>query len=167
MNRVHFSSENREWETPNEVFKPLQKKYNIVLDTCATLENKKTVIYLDKKINGLKADWFTIAGNLGGSCWMNPPYGRGIELWVKKAHDEALKGMTTVALLPARTDTNWFHTYIYTGNYKVTFLKGRIRFVDAESSAPFPSMIVVFEPKTKSKETKWKKLKSLKKFLGL
>ena len=159
MNRVHFSSENREWETPEAVFKPLQKEFDIVLDTCATLENKKTNIYLDRKINGLKADWFLLSSRLGGSCWMNPPYGRGIEQWVQKASQERDKGATVVALLPARTDTNWFHSFIQEKEgVEVRFLKGRIKFVDAESSAPFPSMIVIFKPKTKVKKSIWKKL---------
>ena len=158
MNRVHFSSENREWETPNEVFKPLQKEFNIVLDTCATLENAKCDIYFDRKQNGLKADWYTISLNLSGSCWMNPPYGRGIEQWVQKASQERDKGATVVALLPARTDTNWFHNYIHEKEgVEVRFLKGRIKFVDAESSAPFPSMIVIFKQK-KVKKSIWKKL---------
>lgn len=156
MNRVHFSSENKEWETPYSLFKPYEKEYNITLDVCATPENKKTRKFIDKKTNGLKADWGSLL-QPGESCWMNPPYGREIEQWVKKAHDEALKGVTTVALLPARTDTHWFHTYVYTGKCRVTFLKGRIKFVDAEASAPFPSMIVIFEQQKKIKKSIWKK----------
>jgi site-specific DNA-methyltransferase (adenine-specific) len=158
MNRVHFSSENKEWETPDSVFKPLQKEFDIVLDTCATSENKKTNVYIDRKSNGLKANWFEVSSLLGGSCWMNPPYGRGIEQWVQKASQERDKGATVVALLPARTDTNWFHNFIHEKEgVEVRFLKGRIKFVDAESSAPFPSMIVIFTPK-KVKKSIWKKL---------
>jgi phage N-6-adenine-methyltransferase len=156
MNRVHFSSENREWETPSSVFLPLKKEFNIVLDTCATAENAKCSAFYDKKYNGLKADWSIISSELGGACWMNPPYGRVIEQWVQKAYNESLKGVTTVALLPARTDTNWFHTYIHDKGFEIRFIKGRIKFVDADSSAPFPSMIVIFKQK-KVKNTIWKK----------
>jgi site-specific DNA-methyltransferase (adenine-specific) len=77
-------------------------------------------------------------------CWMNPPYGRTIGLWVKKAWDEASRGATVVCLLPSRTDTKWFHDYCMRGD--VTFLRGRLKFGDAKNSAPFPSVIVRFSP---------------------
>lgn len=145
MNNVHFKSGNKEWETPSTVFVPLRKEFDIVLDVCATTENTKCKAFFDKKVNGLTSSW-GIVHDLGGkACWMNPPYGRGVDRWVKKAYDEALAGVTTVALLPARTDTSWFHNYI-NGKHEVRFLRGRIKFVDAQSSAPFPSMIVVFRP---------------------
>jgi len=164
MNNVHFKSSDREWETPEVVFQPLKKEFNILIDTCANAENTKCKVYFDRKLNGLTANWAEklklVGGN--GACWMNPPYGRGIDNWIKKAHDEAQKGVTTVALIPARTDTSWFHTYIH-NKQEVRFLKGRIKFVDAESSAPFPSMIVIFRPIQEVKQTIlntiWKKLK--------
>ena len=168
MQDVHFKSGNKEWETPDSFFQPYAKEFNIKLDVCATRENAKCKAFYDKKTNGLHASW-AIANEIGGgksACWMNPPYGRGIEKWVKKAYDEALKGVTTIALLPARTDTSWFHNYIYK-KHEVRFLKGRIKFVDASSSAPFPSMIVIFK-KRKQKNFRffnnygisiWKKLK--------
>ena len=155
MNRVHFSSENREWETPNSVFSPLQKEFNITLDVCATAENKKTKVFIGKQTNGLKTEWGTLIQK-GESCWMNPPYGRAIEQWVQKAYNESLEGTTTIALLPARTDTNWFHTFIQDKGFEVRFIKGRIKFVDADSSAPFPSMVVIFKQK-KEKKSIWKK----------
>ena len=158
MNEVHFSSKSKDWETPGSVFEPLQKEFNIVLDVCASDNNRKCNSYFDKKINGLTADW-KLAGEFGKlskvACWMNPPYGREIGAWVRKAYLESLKGVTTIALLPARTDTKWFHDYIL-GNSEVRFLKGRIKFVNAKSSAPFPSMIVIFKPKKKS-ILRWKK----------
>jgi site-specific DNA-methyltransferase (adenine-specific) len=162
MQNVHFQSSNKEWETPQELFLPLKERFNIVLDVCATVKNSKCKAYFDKKANGLTADWALVNhfGVKNPSCWMNPPYGRGIEHWVRKAHEESLKGVTTVALLPARTDTSWFHGYIH-NKHEVRFIKGRIKFVDAPSSAPFPSMIVIFRPKkiNKIKEFIWKKLK--------
>jgi phage N-6-adenine-methyltransferase len=161
MQKVHFQSGNKEWETPAVVFNPLQKEFNIKFDVCATAENTKCKAYFDKKTNSLAQDWSKTVGVLKGTAWMNPPYGRGIEKWVRKAHEESLKGVTTIGLLPARTDTHWFQTYIHE-KHEVRFLKGRIKFVDAQSSAPFPSMIVIFKPietKTNLFKTIWKKLK--------
>lgn len=157
MQDVHFKSGNKEWETPEAFFKPYEKEFNIKLDVCATAANAKCKAYFDKKLNGLHTSWSTVNGLIShgkAACWMNPPYGRGIEKWVKKAHDESLKGVTTVALLPARTDTSWFHNYIY-NKHEVRFLKGRIKFVDAPSSAPFPSMIVIFSPPLSPNVRKW------------
>jgi len=158
MNEVHYSSKSRDWETPESIFKPLQEEFNIVLDVCATDQNKKCDAYLDRKLNGLTSEWL-IVGETGkpskGACWMNPPYGREVGAWVRKAHAESLKGITTVALLPARTDTKWFHEYIY-GKTEIRFFKGRIRFVNAKASAPFPSMIVIFKPQ-KKKLFRWRK----------
>jgi phage N-6-adenine-methyltransferase len=163
MQNVHFQSSNKEWETPRNFYEQYAEEFNIHLDVCATAQNAKCKAFFDKKTNGLRADW-SIVNDLGfyhPSCWMNPPYGRGIENWVKKAHDESLKGVTTIALLPARTDTSWFHNYIY-NKYEVRFLKGRIKFVDAPSSAPFPSMIVIFSAKKENRINRiWKKLKWL------
>jgi len=163
MQKVHFQSSDKEWETPDSVFQPLKKEFNIVFDVCATLENTKCKAFFDKKINALSSSWL-IANELADvskfAVWMNPPYGRGIEKWVRKAYEESAKGATVVALLPARTDTSWFHNYIH-DKHEVRFLKGRIKFVDAPSSAPFPSMIVIFRPKEKNifkliwKELKW------------
>lgn len=78
-----------------------------------------------------------------GHCWMNPPYGRTIKHWVKKAYESSLKGHLVVALLPARTDTAWFHEYIL-GKAEIRFLRGRLKFGNATNSAPFPSMVVVW-----------------------
>jgi phage N-6-adenine-methyltransferase len=162
MQNVHFLSSNKEWETPDSLFQPLKKEFNIVFDVCASAHNTKCKAFYDKKLNGLSSPW-RIANELtegSFAVWMNPPYGRGIDHWVRKAHEESLKGVTTVALLPARTDTSWFHSYIH-NKHEVRFIKGRIKFVDAPSSAPFPSMIVVFRPTkvNKIKEFIWKKLK--------
>lgn len=161
MNNVHFKSGNKEWETPESLFIPLKKEFHIVLDTCASEGNTKCNAWYDKKINSFTKDWHAAIAAIGKNKagWMNPPYGRGIDKWVKKAYDEAAKGATIVALLPARTDTSWFHNYIH-NKHEVRFLKGRIKFVDAKSSAPFPSMIVIFKHKTNDNFINriWKKL---------
>ena len=78
----------------------------------------------------------------------NPPYGRAIGHWVKKCSDEATKhGTTVVMLIPARTDTSYFHDYIYQkDNVEIRFVRGRLRFGDGKAPAPFPSMVVIFNP---------------------
>ncbi len=139
-----FTSNTDEWETPQWLFDELNEEFGFVLDVCATAENRKCQKYYDKKTDGLKQDW-------RGVCWMNPPYGREIGKWVQKAYEESLKDAMVVCLLPARTDTRWFHSFIWDEdkhqprqNVKVRFLKGRLKFSGASNSAPFPSMIVIF-----------------------
>ena len=91
-------------------------------------------------MDGLSQPWY-------GCCWCNPPYGRDVCKWVEKAHYSTYKGITTVMLLPARTDTKWFHNYIATPRHEIRFVRGRLKFGGAKNSAPFPSMVVVFRPK--------------------
>lgn len=156
---VHFSSGTIEWYTPNDLFDDLNARWGpFDLDVCATHENAKCLDFITKDgvwhtdlwdgrhikqstEDGLTASWRM----LGERCFMNPPYGRGISAWVKKAYEESRKGCLVVCLLPARTDTQWFHTYCTKG--EIEFLKGRLKFGGAKNSAPFPSMIVVFRPK--------------------
>jgi phage N-6-adenine-methyltransferase len=138
---VHFSSASDNWETPQWLFDYLDKEFNFSLDVCADSDNHKCPAWFTKNIDGLKQDWYVHAKE--GACWMNPPYGREIGKWVRKAYEESQKGATVVCLLPARTDTKWFHDYII-GKAEIRFLKGRLKFGNAINSAPFPSMIVVF-----------------------
>jgi len=133
---IHFSSKSQEWETPQEVFKEWDEIYNFNLDVCATEKNKKCSNYFSIKENGLNQEW-------KGSCWMNPPYGREIGLWMKKAYESALGGAVVVCLVPARTDTKWWHDYAMKG--KIVFLKGRLKFNNHKNSAPFPSAVVIFD----------------------
>jgi phage N-6-adenine-methyltransferase len=135
---VMFSSKTDEWETPQNLFEDLNKEFGFTLDVCATTENTKCFYFFNKSTNGLSIDWFS----WGEVCWMNPPYGREIGKWVKKAYEENQKGATVVCLLPARTDTKWFHEYCTKG--EIRFLKGRLKFGGCKNSAPFPSMIVIF-----------------------
>jgi phage N-6-adenine-methyltransferase len=145
---VMFSSATSEWETPQWLFDELDKEFNFGLDVCATTENAKCTYYISPQDNALSKDW---TGD--GTCWMNPPYGREIGKWIEKARKESLKGVTVVCLLPARTDTRWFHDYIWDAGkhqprkgVEVRFLKGRLKFGGARNSAPFPSMVVIFRP---------------------
>ena len=134
---VHFSSETDEWPTPQEFFDRLNGEFGFELDVCATPENAKCPRYFTKRENGLLQKWT-------GVCWMNPPYGREIGQWVQKAYTSALEGATVVCLLPARTDTAWWHDYCMKG--EVRFVRGRLKFGDATENAPFPSAVVVFRP---------------------
>ena len=140
MNKeVMFSSKTPEWETPQYLFDKLNEEFSFDLDVCATKENAKCEKYYTKEDNAWIKEW-------GERNWMNPPYGRDIGVWVRKAFMNAKKNKKlTVALLPARTDTKWFHDYIYQKpNVEIRFLKGRLKFGNSKNSAPFPSMIVIF-----------------------
>jgi phage N-6-adenine-methyltransferase len=123
------------WVTPWEFFNPLKEEFLLQVDVCATAENARLPKYFDEAMDGLKQDWSH------QRCWMNPPYGRSISKWVKKAA-EAGPGIR-VCLLPARTDTRWFHDYIY-GKAEIRFIKGRIKFSGMKGSGKFPSMVVIF-----------------------
>lgn len=132
-----FARNSDEWETPDDVFDALDKEFHFTLDPCATDENHKCIRYFTKEKNGLDKDWS------GEVVYCNPPYSQ-IRKWVEKGYREGLKDNTTVVLLiPARTDTIWFHNYILHRS-EIRFISGRIRFVDAEYNAPFPSMVVIF-----------------------
>jgi phage N-6-adenine-methyltransferase len=133
---VHFSSETDLWATPQDFFDKQNAIYNFTLDVCATDDNAKCKKYFTKNDNGLNKEWH-------GVCWMNPPYGREIKQWMHKAYKESLKGVTVVCLVPARTDTVWWHDYAMKGN--IEFIKGRLKFGNAKNSAPFPSALVVFK----------------------
>ena len=134
---VHFSSETDEWPTPQDFFDRLNEEFHFELDVCATHENAKCPRYFTRRENGLLQQWT-------GVCWMNPPYGREIGQWVKKAYESALGGATVVCLLPSRTDTAWWHDYCMKG--EIRFVRGRLKFGTATESAPFPSAVVVFRP---------------------
>ena len=138
MNKEMFTSNTDLWATPIEFYKKLDEIYKFTLDVCATHENAKCDKYFTKEIDGLQQQW-------NGSVWMNPPYGKEIIKWMKKAYESSLQGATVVCLVPSRTDTRWWHEYAMKGN--ITFIKGRLKFGDAKNSAPFPSAIVVFNPK--------------------
>lgn len=135
-----FSSKTDLWETPQDFFDKLNDEFHFDLDVCALPENAKCDRYYTPDQDGLKQEW-------SGVCWRNPPYGRGIWRWIKKASES--KG-TVVCLVPARTDTKWFHEYIL-GKAEIRFIKGRLTFQGGQNHAPFPSMIAVFRPDTKER----------------
>lgn len=133
-----FSSATDEWFTPIEFYNVLNAEFNFNLDPCATDINHKCNKYFTKADNGLLQDWG------GYNVFCNPPYGRAIAAWVEKAYKEAKKDNTLIVmLLPARTDTKWFHNFIY-NKAEIRFIKGRLKFGGCKTSAPFPSMLVIF-----------------------
>ena len=133
---VHFSSKTDLWYTPQDFFNKYNDKYNFTLDVCATHENAKCKNYFTEEVDGLSQEWT-------GVCWMNPPYGRTIKQWMKKAYESSLNGATVVCLVPARTDTNWWHEYAMKG--EIEFIRGRLKFGGSKNSAPFPSAVVIFK----------------------
>lgn len=135
MNKALFSSATEDWNTPPELFARLDRMFHFQCDVAASRENHLCAKYFTKEENGLVQTW-------GGVNWMNPPYGRKIGDWIRKADEEAQKGNLTVALVPARVDTAWWQDYCTKWHY--VFLRGRLKFSGSKNSAPFPSALVFF-----------------------
>lgn len=142
MNRSLLSSKKMDYCTPQDFFGELNAEFGFVLDPAATDKTAKCPLYYTPETDGLAQSW-----DRGGAVFCNPPYGREIGKWVRKAYDEARSGTTIVLLIPARTDTAYFHDYIY-GKAEIRFLRGRLRFADDNGTryppAPFPSMVVIY-----------------------
>lgn len=138
MNKGMYTSNSCEWETPVDFFGKLDSEFGFDVDVCATPENAKCARYYTKEDDGLEKEWT-------GVCWMNPPYGREIGEWMKKAYASAQSGATVVCLVPARTDTGWWHDYAMRG--EVRFVRGRLKFNGLNCNAPFPSAVVIFRGK--------------------
>ena len=136
---VHYSSSTPEWATPSDFFARLDKEFNFEVDVCATPENAKCPVFYTKEMDGLSIKWT-------GVCWMNPPYGREIGRWIEKAYVSSLSGATVVCLIPARTDTKYFHDYCLPFG-ELRFIKGRLKFGGHKDPAPFPNVVVIFRGK--------------------
>ncbi len=155
---VHFSSLSNEWQTPLWLFSQLNQEFGFNLDAAATAENNLCQKFYTAEMDALKQDW----AKDGTTVWLNPPYGRLIGKFVKKAFEETTKSprLTVVMLIPARTDTRWWHDYCSKG--EIRLIRGRLKFINASfpsyrkdgdfktSPAPFPSAIVVLGAKSKS-----------------
>jgi phage N-6-adenine-methyltransferase len=147
MNKALLSSSEKEWCTPRDFFAELDKEFHFTLDAAATKENALCANFYTAETDGLAHPWYAPKY---GAVFCNPPYGRAIGQWVKKASDEArCQSIPIVMLLPARTDTSYFHDYIYhRAGVEIRFLRGRLKFTDSAGTtfwpAPFPSMIVIF-----------------------
>lgn len=136
---IHASSRTDQWATPKAFFDTLDAEFGFTIDACASPDNAKCAAYFTADDNGLLQDW----GD--ETVWVNPPYGRDITgLWVEKGFHASRAGATVVMLVPARTDTRWWHDWAMRGD--VRFVRGRLRFGDGRAPAPFPSAVVVFRP---------------------
>jgi phage N-6-adenine-methyltransferase len=143
INAGMMSSLTDQWATPNELFEKYNQRFGFTLDVCASDWNHKCEKYFTIDDDGLAQDWGS------ETCWMNPPYGREIGKWMAKAFEASKNGATVVCLVPARTDTAWWHDYAMRGGV-IEFIRGRIKFVSPQgqaNSAPFPSAIVIFNSK--------------------
>lgn len=143
MNAALLSSKNMCWCTPQDFFDKLNEEFAFALDAAATDKTAKCPLYFTPETDGLSQSW-----DCGGAVFCNPPYGREIGKWIKKAYEESLRiPYRIVLLIPARTDTSYFHDYIY-GKAEIRFIRGRLRFEDEDGNAadpaPFPSMVVVY-----------------------
>jgi phage N-6-adenine-methyltransferase len=135
---LHFSSKTDQWATPQPFFDALNAEFGFTLDVCALPENAKCAEYFTPEQDGLKQV-------RRGVCWCNPPYGRGIGEWVQAAAISAqYQDATVVCLLPARTDTRWWHEWVIPHASEIRFIRGRLKFGGAKNSAPFPSAVVIF-----------------------
>lgn len=138
---VMFSSKTDDWATPQDFFDELNREFGFTLDPCADHFNHKCDTYYTKEQNGLVHDW------AGERVFCNPPYGKEIGKWVQKSLEESRKPNTLVVMLiPARTDTRYFHDFIY-GKAEIRFIRGRLKFGNSKTNAPFPSMVVIFKNK--------------------
>lgn len=142
INKGMMSSNTNEWGTPQDLFNELNKEFGFTLDPCSTHQNAKCAKHYTAEDDGLSKDWSNDV------VFCNPPYGKDIGNWVKKAYEENQKGATVVLLIPARTDTKYFHEYIY-NQHEIRFIKSRLKFTDSngqiQAAAPFPSMVVVMK----------------------
>lgn len=139
INSGLFSSNTNEWATPRKFFDELNAEFHFTLDPCCTHENAKCEKHFTLEDDGLNQNWG------GYKVFCNPPYGREIASWVRKCYEESRKPDTLVVMLiPARTDTAYFHQWIYHKAKEIRFIRGRLHFNDSKHGAPFPSMVVVF-----------------------
>ena len=151
MNAALLSSKNMCWCTPKDFFDKLNSEFGFVLDPAATDKTAKCSLYYTPETDGLSQSW-----DCGGAVFCNPPYGREISKWVLKAYEEQKKiKYPIVLLIPARTDTAYFHDYIY-GRAEIRFIRGRLSFTDENGNtanpAPFPSMLVIYNSKEQNNE---------------
>ena len=134
-----YSSRSEEWATPLHFFASLDAEFAFTLDPCATRRNAKCRNFYTKADNGLAQDWGE------GIVFCNPPYGRNIGEWAKKCYLASQAGATVVLLVHSRTDTRYFHDWIY-GKAELRFIRGRLKFGDGRQSAPFPSLVAIYRP---------------------
>lgn len=136
-----YSSEEQAWATPQALFDVLNAEFEFELDAAASKQNAKCATFLDKQRDSLSVPWSEITK---GSVWLNPPYGRSLNDWMRKAYEESQKGLCVVCLVFARTDTRWFHDWAMKAQ-EIRLIPGRVTFGNASNSAPAPSCVIVFD----------------------
>lgn len=142
-NNWRYNGNGREWETPPELFERLNREFAFTLDPCCRRETAKCSRFFTEAENGLKESW------AGERVFMNPPYGREVYNWTRKARQEAQQGALVVGLLPASTDLAWWHDDVVAAGAEVRFLRGRVRFLTGgpyRASGFFPSVVVIWRP---------------------
>lgn len=139
MNRaVMFSSASTHWDTPDDLYRALNEEFGFTYDPCPSIQGE-----FELREDGSHASW------AGQTVFMNPPYGSELASWMAKAQFESERhGITVVCLVPARTDTRWWHYFAMNAD-EIRFLRGRLRFGDAKNSAPFPSALIIFRGASK------------------
>ena len=135
---VHYMSERQDWATPQALFDALNAEFQFTLDPCALPHNAKCAKFYTPTDDGLAQDWTK------DRVFCNPPYGREVARWMRKAYESSRGGALVVCLVAARTDTRWWHDYAIHGEQR--FIKGRVKFGDGKQGAPFPSAVIVFRP---------------------
>jgi site-specific DNA-methyltransferase (adenine-specific) len=133
-----FTNQDPTWETPQWLFDLISEEFGFTLDVCSNHENAKCEKHFTVDDNGLAQSWSE------HTCWMNPPYGRDVRKWCKKAYEESIGGALVVGLVPARVDTGWWFDYCINAA-EIRFIRGRLRFGDSNSNAPFPSAVVIWD----------------------
>jgi phage N-6-adenine-methyltransferase len=148
ISRTLYSSRSEEWPTPQSFFELLNQEFKFTLDPCATRSNAKCRAFFTKKQNGLDRDWG------GHRVFCNPPYGREMREWARKCFEASSRGALVVLLAHARTDTRWFHDWVYGKAAEIRFVRGRLKFGDGQQSAPFPSLVAVYHPRSTRRDSK-------------
>jgi len=137
-----FISNKQDYETPDEIFKPLNDEFNFTLDVCATYENTKCRDFIPPEVDGLKTSWSKLNNEV---CWMNPPF-NNIGKWIEKAFNESLRGATVICLVTSKTNTNWWHNFAMKAD-EIRYIKGRPKFKGCKHGLPLPLSIVIFKGK--------------------
>lgn len=140
ISQALYSSRTDEWPTPQAFFDALDREFHFTLDPCATARNAKCRLFFTRAQDGLKQDWSR------HHVFCNPPYGRDMRAWARKCFEASRAGASVVLLAHARTDTRWFHDWVYGKAADLRFIRGRLKFGDGRQSAPFPSLVAVFRP---------------------
>lgn len=139
INPALYSNRTDEWPTPGAFFRALDREFCFTLDPCATAENSKCRRFFTREEDGLAQPWWR------HRVFCNPPYGPTMRQWAEKCYRAAEAGALVVLLAHARTDTRWFHDWVY-GKAEIRFVRGRLKFGDGKQSAPFPSLVAIYRP---------------------